>query len=332
VPDAIRGDVAFENAGQQDAVLLKSDGFPTYHLAYVVDDHLMQISHVMRANEWLPSAALHIQLWQAFGWEMPIHMHLPVMLNPNGKGKMSKRNPPKDDKGNIIPVMVHDYIKAGYLPEAIVNFLANTGWTFGDEREVFSIEEAIERFDGTGLQAANSAFPVSKLEWINGVYIREHLSVDELAKRLRPFLEEAGLEVNVEVLMRVAPLVQTRLAKLSEIVGLAGFFFREEFVPAPSEELLQKRMDAAQTRTALARAYETLAALADFAHNVQHDAMLKLTTELGLSNSQLFGVLRVAVTGQKISTPLFESMEIIGKDEVLRRIKLAAESLKEPIA
>ncbi len=118
--DLLRGEVVFENATLQDAVLLKSDGFPTYHLAVVIDDHMMQISHVLRANEWLPSYPLHVQIWQAFGWEMPIFVHLPVMLNPNGKGKMSKRNPPKDQYGNIVPVMVHDYMKAGYLPEAML--------------------------------------------------------------------------------------------------------------------------------------------------------------------------------------------------------------------
>ncbi|NJR12773.1 glutamate--tRNA ligase, partial [bacterium] len=145
IADLVRGEVAFENVGQQDAVLLKADGFPTYHLAHVVDDHFMEISHVMRAVEWLPSAPLHANLWDAFGWERPHYAHLPVLLNPNGQGKMSKRNPPKDKFGNIIPVMVHDYMRDGYLPEALTNFLANIGWSFGEEREIFSMAEAMER-------------------------------------------------------------------------------------------------------------------------------------------------------------------------------------------
>ncbi|MFN8373242.1 MAG: glutamate--tRNA ligase [Anaerolineae bacterium] len=329
VPDALRGEVVFENETQQDAVLLKSDGFPTYHLAHVVDDYLMQISHVMRANEWLPSAAIHVQLWQAFGWDMPVYMHLPVMLNPNGKGKMSKRNPPRDEKGNIIPVMVHDYIGGGYVPEAVVNFLANTGWNFGDDREVFALSEAVERFDGGGIQVANSAFPVNKMEWLNGEHIRL-LPVEELARRLRPILEQAAFEVNVEVLMKVVPLVQTRIKTLNEVISMAGFYFREEFIPAPPDKLPQKKMDVQQTRAVLEQALAELEPLDDFSRDVTHAAIEKLTTPLALNNGQLFGVLRTAVTGQQVSPPLFETLEIVGKAESLRRIKLALESLKQP--
>jgi glutamyl-tRNA synthetase len=330
VPDALRGEVVFENETQQDTVLLKSDGFPTYHLAHVVDDYLMKISHVMRANEWLPSAAIHVQLWQAFGWEMPIYMHLPVMLNPNGKGKMSKRNPPRDEKGNIIPQMVHEYIDGGYVPEAVVNFLANTGWNFGDDREIFSLAEAVERFDGTGIQVANSAFPYTKLEWINGEYIRS-LPVEELARRLRPILEKAGFEVNIDLLLKVTPIVQTRLKNLNEVVNIAGFYFREEFIPASPELLPQKKMDMQQARTVLEQALAELEPLSDFSRDVTHAAIEKLTTPLGLNNGQLFGVLRIAVTGQQISPPLFETLEILGKEESLKRIKLARDSLKQPV-
>jgi glutamyl-tRNA synthetase len=330
INDLIRGEVVFENTTQQDAVLLKSDGFPTYHLAVIVDDHMMEISHVMRAIEWLPSAALHFQLWKAFGWEIPYYAHLPVMLNPNGKGKMSKRNPPKDKHGNIIPVMVHDYINNGYLPEAMDNFLINIGWNFGDEREVFSVQEAIERFgDFNDINPANSAFPPEKLDWLNGVYIREKLSVEELAKRLRPVLEKEGYEVNVETLLQVTPLVQTRITTLNDVVKLAGFFFREEFTPPQPEAVIQKKLDAARTKRLLERAIEVYTPIAESEWETQklYDAALPLTTELEMNNSQVFGALRVAVTGQTISTPTFETMEIIGKDESLRRIKIAADLL-----
>jgi len=324
--DLIRGEVVFDNDKLQDVVLLKSDGFPTYHLANVVDDHLMEISHVMRANEWLPSFPLHVQLWSAFGWQIPEYAHLPVMLNPNGKGKMSKRNPPKDDKGNIVPVMVHDYIAAGYLPEAVINFLANTGWNFGDEREIFSIEEAINRFDGTGIQAANSAFPVSKLEWLNGEYIRA-LPIDELARRLRPFLVEAGFEGNSDVLLKVAPLVRPRIAILKDVVRMAGFFFQEEFKPAPADTLIQKNMDIPKTKEALERAHQVLSHLDDFSHDAQEEAMRALADQMGLKPNQLFGTLRVAVTGQQVATPLFETMEILGKAVVVERIEQAKTKL-----
>lgn len=327
--DAIRGEVVFDNNTLQDAVLLKSDGFPTYHLAVVVDDHLMAISHVLRANEWLPSYPLHVQIWRAFGWETPLFAHLPVLLNPNGKGKISKRNPPRDQKGNVIPVMVHDYMKAGYLPEALNNFLANIGWSFGDEREVFSMAEAIERFDLTGINSANSAFPIDKLDWLNGVYIREKLTPQQLAQQLRPFLEAAGLSVDESRLLQVTPLVQTRIKTLAEVVGLAGFFFQNpsDFVAPPPTILIQKKMDASSTRAALEEAIARLETIEPFTAESLHKAMLALGGELGLSNSQMFGVLRVAVSGQAISTPTFETMEILGKAESLRRIRLCIDSL-----
>jgi glutamyl-tRNA synthetase len=327
IPDLVHGDVTFENSTQQDMVMLKSDGFPTYHLAHVVDDHLMEISHVLRAVEWLPSAALHVQLWKAFGWEMPLYAHLPVLLNPNGKGKISKRNPPKDKFGNVIPVMVHDYMQRGYLSGAIVNFLSNIGWSFGEDREVFSMDEAIQRFDLTRINPSNSAFPIEKLEWLNGVYIRE-MPVEELAKLLRERLETAGLEVNVDVLMKVTPLVQTRIKTLNDVVEMAAFFFREEFVPPVSpQDLVQNKMDIESTLNALELAHDHLAAVQAWTHDNLEAGMRALAEELGLKVGQLFGSLRVAVTGQPVSPPLFESMEIIGREESLRRIKLAAKSL-----
>lgn len=328
IQDAVRGEVRFDNSKQQDTVLLKSDGFPTYHLAHVVDEHFMEISHVMRAVEWLPSVPTHVQLWKAFGWEMPIYAHLPVMLNPNGKGKMSKRNPPRDKHGNIIPVMVHDYINAGYLPEAVLNFLANIGWNFGDDREVFSMSEAIERFDLTRINEANSAFPPEKLEWLNGVYIRE-MPVNKLAELLRKPLENAGLEVDQDTLLRVTPLVQTRMKSLNDVVEIAGFFFHKEFKPAPAQQLIQKGMDAAQTKTALEQAMELLSAVENFTHAEMEPAMRALSESLGVKPSALFGALRVATTGQQVATPLFETMEILGKPEVLRRIENAVSNLEK---
>jgi glutamyl-tRNA synthetase len=326
--DAIRGEVRFENAKQQDIVLLKSDGFPTYHLAHVVDDHFMEISHVLRAVEWLPSVPVHWQLWLAFGWEPPVYAHLPVMLNPNGKGKMSKRNPPRDAKGNIIPVLVHDYIHEGYLPEAITNFLANIGWNFGDEREIFKMDEAVERFDLSRINEANSAFPPEKLEWLNGLYIRE-MPAERLTTLLRKPLENAGLRVDNNLLARITPLVQGRMKTLNDVVNLAGFFFQDEFKPAPSDMLIQKNMDAETTRTTLQHAYERLATLDTFTHEAQEAAMRDLAESSGMKPSTLFSILRVATTGQSVSTPLFETMEILGKDEALRRIQDAANSLAE---
>lgn len=329
VHDLVRGAIEFDNSTLQDTVLLKSDGFPTYHLAHVVDDHLMQISHVTRANEWLPSLPLHIHLWQAFGWEIPYYAHLPVLLNPNGKGKLSKRSAGFQQDGKQVLVLAHEFRDAGYLPEAVLNFLTNIGWNFGDEQEVFDIEDAIERFEITDINPANSAYPIEKLDWLNGIYIREKKTVDELAELLREPLENAGFEVDMDLLRQVTPLVQTRIKTLNDVVDIAGFFFRKEFVPPQKDVLIQKKMDAQSMIDMLQTAYERLQGIDDWTTNTLHSAMLDLVGELGLKNSQLFGGLRVAVTGQKVSTPTFESMEIIGKDESLRRVQLAIDLLRQ---
>jgi glutamyl-tRNA synthetase len=334
INDLIRGEVTFENEQQQDAVLLKSDGFPTYHLAVVIDDHDMQISHVTRGIEWLPSVPLHMQLWKAFGWEPPAYAHMPVMLNPDGKGKLSKRKPPLDKYGNSIPVMVEDYIEAGYLPEAVDNFLVGVGWNFGDEREVFSLEEARERFvDFSRINPANAAFPIDKLEWINGVYIREKLTVEELAERLRPVLEDAGYTVDSDLLLQVTPLVQIRIKTLTDVVSLAGFFFSSDFKQVSADDVIQKKMDAASTREMLDKAYAVLQAMSEAEWNTDtmYARMDALATEIDVKRGQLFGALRVAVTGQMVSTPTFETMEILGKDESLRRISLAMDSLTQTV-
>jgi glutamyl-tRNA synthetase len=222
--------------------------------------------------------------------------------------------------------MVHDYIAAGYLPEAMNNFLANIGWNFGDEREFFTMQEAIERFDLSRINLANSAFPTEKLEWLNGEHIRA-LPLEELARRLKPVLQNAGLIADDDLLLKITPLVQIRLKTLNDVISLAGFFFRETFVPALPEQLPQKKMDVAQTRLALKSAYEQLKSVTNFSHEYLHGAMEKLAEELGLTNGQLFGTLRAAVTGQQVATPLFETMEILGQDVSLERIRLASESL-----
>jgi glutamyl-tRNA synthetase len=276
----------------------------------------------------MPSLPLHVQLWTAFGWEQPQYAHLPVLLNPNGKGKLSKRHAGFTQDGRRVLVLAQEFREAGYLPEALVNFLTNIGWNFGDEREVFTVQEAIARFNLEHVNPADSIYPIEKLDWLNGVYIRE-LPIEDLARRLREPLETAGFAVDDQLLVKVAPLVQTRLKTLNDVVEIAGFFFREPFEPAPSAQLIQKKMDAAATQSALARAAERLAALDDFTHDGLEPAMRALAEQLGLSASQLFGTLRVAVTGQQVATPLFETMEILGRDTVLARVAAAAASLAD---
>ncbi|MFW5692526.1 MAG: glutamate--tRNA ligase [Chloroflexota bacterium] len=331
VNDLVQGEISFDNSTLQDIVLLKSDGFPTYHLAHVIDDHFMQISHVTRSNEWVPSLPVHMHIWQAFGWEVPQYAHLPVLLNPNGKGKLSKRHAGFSADGQQILVLVKEFREAGYLPDAVMNFLTNIGWSFGDEREVFSMEEAIERFDIARVNPANSAYPIEKLDWLNGIYIREALSADELAERLRDPLEQAGLKVDMERLLKVAPLVQTRIKTLNDVVEMAGFFFHDTFQPPSPDDLIQKKMDAASTAQVLETAIETLRPVdpADWTTDNLHEIALGIVEKLSLKNGQVFGAMRVAVTGQRISTPTFESMEIFGKDETLRRFEIGVGILQK---
>lgn len=328
VDDLIRGAIAFENAELQDLVLLKSDGLPTYHLANVVDDHFMAISHILRADEWIATAPLHWQIYRAFGWQMPPIAHLPVILSPSGKGKLSKRDRAFSEEGAQVLVQVREFRAAGYLPEAVVNFLTNVGWAFGDDREVFSVEEAIERFRLEDINPAPSKLPYEKLEWLNGVYIREKLSVSELAAHLKPVLESAGLAVDDERLCRAVPLIQERIKTLGEAVEWIGFIFRENVTPADPQALIPKKMDVPATVGALRAAYQALSALEDFSHDAQEAAMRALAERLGLKTGQLFGAVRMAVTGQQVSPPLFETMEIVGKPQCLARIEAAADWLE----
>jgi glutamyl-tRNA synthetase len=326
--DLVHGPIPVQNETIQDAVLLKSDGWPTYHLAHIVDDHLMEISHVIRAEEWLPSAPLHQMIYEAFGWELPQFAHVPVILAPDG-GKYSKRKHPE--------AAISYFIHGGYLPETVTNFLCNVGWNYGEkdaegnEIQIFSKEEAAQKFDITKVTPTGTKFDLVKLQWLNGEYIRRMDPV-ELAKRWRKPLEDAGLEVNIDVLLRVTPLIQERLKLLTEVVERAGFFFREDVrIPSP-EELIPKKMTAEQTRDGLQRAYDTMAALPDFSHATMEAALRPLAESLGLKPGQLFGAIRIAVTGEAVSPPLFETMEIVGREVSLARIKRAIDVLQSAAA
>ncbi|MGQ9667707.1 MAG: glutamate--tRNA ligase, partial [Anaerolineae bacterium] len=228
--DVIRGTITVDNSSLDDLVLLKSDGYPTYHLANVIDDHLMRISHIMRADEWLPSVPKHVLLYQAFGWEPPAFAHLPVILDPSGQGKMSKRRQRVGDKEHY--VLVREFKEAGYLPEAMFNFLTLVGWSLDDKTQIMSKELAIQHFDLDRINKAPAAFSYEKLEWMNGYYIRQ-LPPDELAERLVPFLAR-GLDMSEEEIRRrpdtrlLAPLVQERIKLLSEAVEMIDFAYREQ--------------------------------------------------------------------------------------------------------
>jgi glutamyl-tRNA synthetase len=329
VNDTIRGPIVFQNGELQDLVLLKSDGLPTYHLANVVDDHFMKISHIMRADEWIATAPLHWQLYRAFGWDMPEIAHLPVILSPSGKGKLSKRDQAFQEEGLQVLVQVREFREAGYLPEAVVNFLANVGWAFGEDREVFSMDEAVPRFELSAINPAPGKLPYEKLEWLNGVYIRERLTADQLAGLLKPYLVSAGYQVDDARLSRVTPLVQERIKTLAEAADMVGFIFKEDITIDDPMLIVQKKMDAAQTARALRAAHGRLLALEHLSPEAQEADFRALADELGLKAGQLFGAMRMAITGQAVSPPLFETMEIIGKQACLKRLVSAAALLEK---
>jgi glutamyl-tRNA synthetase len=323
--DVLRGTTTVDNDTLDDIVLLKSDRFPTYHLANVVDDHLMQITHIMRGDEWLSSCPVHMILYQAFGWQPPIYIHLPVFLDPGGKGKMSKRKT-VGPGGKEVLVLVKDFRAAGYLPEALINFIARLGWSYDDRTELFAREELIEKFSLQGLNASPARFDYAKLEWMNGVYIRQ-LDVDDLAARLLPVYQEANLEADLQTVRQIVPLIQERIKTLKDAVPWSGFIFGED-TPGESGLLIGTKMDASSSLEALRRAREIVAGVDMFTSEALAGPLRELADELGVKAGALFGILRGAVTGQKVSPPLFETMVIMGRERTLKRIDLGVQALR----
>lgn len=324
VPDLIRGNIIFHNNRLNDEVLLKSDGLPTYHLAHVVDDHFMETSHIMRSDEWINTTPLHVNLFHAFGWQLPVFAHMPVVLNPSGKGKLSKRTQAFTDKGQEVLVRAEEFREAGYLPEAVVNFLANVGWTFGDDREKFTIKEALERFDLDDISPAPNQLPYSKLDWLNGQYIQEMEPV-ELAKAVRPFLEKAGYEVNVAALLAIMPSMRVRLKRLAEAADFLRFLFEDEPLQLTADDLSDQKLSREAAQRAFQQARAHVQQVEPYTVE-QLQAGLVAIGEANTANGKagpFLGKLRLAVTGQPVSPPLYESMVALGRARVLQRLEEA---------
>ena len=326
VRDHLRGEITFENRNLDDYILFKSDGLALYHLAAMVDDHLMKITHVIRGSEWLSTFPLHAHVVRAFGWQEPVWVHLSVFLKPSGKGKMSKR------ESTILmqegySIFVKDLKASGYIPEGVVNWIALMGWSYDDRTEFFNMQELIERFNLDHLNPAPAALNYSKLDHFNGLHIR-NLKTDDLAGRLKPYFEAANCKVDEDILAKITPIIQERIITLDDAPAMADFFFEEEVNPK-RDELVGKKMTASESLMAARRVYQILAALPDISHETAEPPMRKLVEELELNAGQLFGILRVAVTGRTVSPPLFESMEIIGREKVLVRIQKAIAMLEK---
>lgn len=323
--DKMRGEIVWQNSDLDDSIILKSDGLPTYHLAAMADDYDMKITHVIRGSEWLPSFPLHVNILRAFGWPEPEWMHLSVFLKPSGKGKMSKRETAQALSDGY-SIFVTDLKTLGYTPEGVLNWIALMGWGVPED-DVMTLEQMLERFSIENLTASPAAINFTKLDHFNGTHIRL-MSEDELGRRVKPFFAEAGFSVDDATLAKIIPLIRERLVTLDDAIQFAGFFFKETVSPAP-EELIAKDLTAAQSAEIASKAYEILESLPALTHAEAEPPLRQYVEEAGLHVNQVFGILRVAVTGQKVSPPLFESMEIIGREKVLARVKQAAEILSE---
>jgi glutamyl-tRNA synthetase len=325
--DLLRGEIVYDNAKLEDLVILKSDGYPTYHLAVVVDDHEMKITHVMRGPEWIPTAPLHVQLYKALGWEMPIFAHMPLILAPTG-GKLSKRHG---------AASIQDFRDAGYLPEALVNYLALLGWSLDGKTEIYTFDDLLEHFSIERASAAPSTFDRDKLDWLNQQWINHHIAVDDLATRCLPFLIAAGTiedghtdarHPRFEEVTAAAALLKDRIRLLTEAPDLMSYFLRDELEDYDASLLIPKKADAATALAALEAVARTLPEV-DLADEAATEARFRaLADELGLKAGQLFMPIRVAATGRTQSPGLFETLRVIGPERVQQRVNGAIEKLK----
>ncbi|MCL2110633.1 glutamate--tRNA ligase, partial [Microgenomates group bacterium] len=315
--DLIRGEVVFQSSLLDDQVLLKADGYPTYHLGVVVDDHLMEITHILRGEEWISSTPKHILLYEAFGWKMPEFAHMPLIRNAD-KSKMSKR---KND------VSILSYRDKGYLPEAVRNFIALLGWSHPEEKEVFSFREFLKVVSLERVQKTGPVFDVEKLNWYNGFYIRtivKKRGLDALHERLKPFYPQ---DYAWEQALTILALVYERLVTLTDIEELTSFFYREIEVET---DLLLKKSDVASVAEQLTRTIDELGKIEenDWTTAKIEEIVRGVCETQGYKKSQYFMMVRVAVTGKKATPPLFETMEVLGKEKVVKRLEGALTKLE----
>jgi len=322
--DLVRGTIQFESDLIDDQVLIKSDGFPTYHLAAVVDDHLMEITHIVRGEEWISSTPKHLVLYDRFGWKPPRIAHLSLLRNVD-RSKISKR---KDPWANL-----PWFLDQGFLPEALLNFLALMGFSVpdagGGTREVFGLDEFARAFDWERVGTTAPAFDLEKLTWLNGVYIRG-LPIGDLVRRAGPFLAAAGIDsVDAGYVRRVVALEQERIHRMGEIGDLTQFFFQDPLTPDASA-LIPRGLTAHEASRALERATDLFAEARDLVDAAAMETRFReLVASLDMKAGQLFSLIRVAITGTTKSPPLFDTAVVLGPDRVARRLQRALAVLRE---
>jgi len=311
--DIIRGEVVFQGSLIDDQILLKSDKFPTYHLANVVDDHLMQITHVIRGEEWISSTPKHILLYKYFNWEPPQFAHLPLLLNPD-KSKLSKRS------GDVA---VEDYKKEGYLPEAILNYVALLGWSTEDSQQFFSLEELIEKFTLERCSQSGAVFDKQKLLWMNGEYIRK-TEIKKLFYYAKPFLNEAKINIqNEEYIQKLILAEQEKIKLLKEIPHLIEYFLTEDEKLQYNDAAVKKFLSTEKQKEVLTKVKQTLNNTNFFDKTNLEITIRDFCQKYGYKTSEVFHPIRVAVSGRTEGTGLFDLLELLGKEKVLNRIQIA---------
>lgn len=323
IHDIIYGDITYEHKVLDDQVILKSDGFPTYHLAVVIDDHYMNISHVIRGEEWIPSTPKHILIYKALGWEPTEFAHLPLILNPD-KSKLSKR------QGDVA---VEDFLAKGYLKEALVNFVAFLGWNPKTEQEIFSLKELVEQFDLNKINKSGAIFDLNKLDWLNGLYIRK-MTDNELAQMLKPYWAEAGINLQSfkdEYFSAIAGLEKERLKKLSEIGERTGYFFKTPECEASL--LVWKKSTPEKTAEILKELLEVFSELEDFSRENLEKVLKNFIAQKNYDNGSVLWPLRYALTGLEKSPGPFEVLSTLvlgmGQKEITLRLSRAVQKLAE---
>lgn len=335
VHDLIRGEVIVKSDVLDDKVLYKSaDELPTYHLANIVDDHLMEITHVIRGEEWLPSAPLHVLLYQAFGWEdtMPSFAHLPLLLKPEGKGKLSKRD--GDRLGfPVFPLEWHDpktgevssgYRESGYFPEAVMNFLALLGWNPGTEQELFTLEELVKAFDISKCSLHGAKFDYPKGIWFNHEYILKK-SDEEIATLFAPIVANNGVDETMERIQQVVHLMKDRVNFVKELWDLCTFFF---IAPASYDEKTIKKRWKEYSAQQMAELSDVLSGITNFTVEGQEPIVMHWVEEKGYKLGDVMNAFRLALVGKGIGPGMFDISAFLGKEETLRRIQRAVEILK----
>ena len=318
--DAVKGPQSWESKNVDDFVAIKSDGFPTYHFANVVDDMAMEITHVIRADEWLASTPKHLHLWDVFGWERPVYAHVPAVLGPDGKKKLSKRDGAKD---------VAEYLLEGYTPEALMNFLALIGWNDGTDKEFYSKEELTAAFELSRVQKSPARFDAVKLEWMNGVHIRA-MQAEELYQRSESWWHPASENYPKEYKLEVLRLNRERIKRFNELSELTWFFFKD---PSASDELKAMLLGESGLDTDTAISFvEKVIELCEgieFSETILHESIYGLCEPLNTKPAVLFKLIRISLVGGKNAPGLFETMATLGKETTLRRLKQTVSMLSD---